>query len=440
VSFFQPSVQTNGRREIIDESDVFVDVHKAIRRMHPVSYYRIPKAAVDEGSLAVEGADLTKNVTLPRKLSPLSDSQARGPTAKLKRRRSSGGMESIAIRNQDPQLRRHLSHLGPSNLASAPKQTRINTVKIKPAHVALSSPSPPRPRSTTPDPILSPISPTTSALQNEDSRQSPNPETSLLSAGYRAGDAVRAVNYGTLTASPKWKPRTPVEQLQQAPTQPSPLRISEGMYGTDHGPQSASKDPGPPQTENTSILIDATDTASYTSMIAHAGSVGSYPAKFVVTPTRSVEQISLENESLEDENESRQSGAAGTASPSVAGPSSAASAPEDAPSRLSVARSGSIFERGLEVGGVPKVVLDVHDDQLSIRLEDTAASATGIGTAEGSAPGPSEIGEDRAGSRGDAEADAEPRKKRRRRYKKKKPKGGPSVGEDPGSADGGVAL
>ena len=427
---------TNGRREIVDESDVFVDVHKAIRRMHPVSYYRIPKASIDERTLGVDGADVAKTVTLPRKLSTLSDSQVKGPTARLKRRRSSGGMESIEIRNQDPQLRQHLSHLGPSNLASAPKQTRINTVKIKPAQVTLASPSPPPPRSRTPDPIVSPRSLATSpaAPLKENSRQSLTAETGLLSAGYQASDAVHAVNYGTLSTSPKWKPRALVEHSQLATSQPSPLRLSEGAKSVDYGPSTA-KDPAPQHSDHPSILVDTTDHAS---MIAHSGSVGSsYPAKLIVTPAQSVEHLSNENESLADENESSPSGlVAGASAPSPAeGPSG------DTPNRLPIARSGSIFERGLEVDGVPKVVLDVHEDnQHGVRLEVTP-TATRIGDAEGTAPGPSEIDENRAASPRDAEADAEPRKKRRRRYKKKKPKGGPSgSGEDPGSAEGGVAL
>jgi metal transporter CNNM len=421
-------MQTNSHREIVDESDVFVDVHKAIRRMHPVSYYKIPKASIDEGILGVDGAGPTRT-TLPRKLSTLSDSQIKGPKARLNRRRSSGGMESIEIRNQDPQLRQHLSHLGPSNLASAPKSTRINTVKIKPARVTLNSPSPPHPHSRTPDPIFSPRSLGTSpaAPLLKENRQSPSAESSLLSAGYQASDAARAVHYGTLSTSPKGKPKAPVEQIHKVPTQPSPLHLSEGVYG-DGDASPTSRDPAHP-----SILVDTTETASHASMIALAGSVGSsYPAKLVVTPARSVEQLSNENVSIAEDNESSHSGPATGIAPSPEEPSA------DTPSRLAIARSGSIYQRGLEVDGVPKVVLDVHeDDHHGVRLEVTA-TATRIGEAEGTAPGPSEIGEERAPSPRDAEADAEPRKKRRRRYKKKKPKGGPS--EDPGSADGGVAL
>ena len=36
------------------------------------------------------------------------------------------------MRSDTPEMREHLKHLGPSNLASRPRQTRYNTVKIKP--------------------------------------------------------------------------------------------------------------------------------------------------------------------------------------------------------------------------------------------------------------------------------------------------------------------
>ena len=37
---------SNNDREIIDESDVYVDVHKAIRRMAPAPRTRVPKGKV----------------------------------------------------------------------------------------------------------------------------------------------------------------------------------------------------------------------------------------------------------------------------------------------------------------------------------------------------------------------------------------------------------
>src|SRR6201996_6851371 len=85
--------------EIVDESDVFVDVHKAIRRINPVSYFRIPK---DE-SKPLDQVDETspmrpENIEhAPRRLSGISDGAMRTKAAKLTRRRSSGGTEAIPI-------------------------------------------------------------------------------------------------------------------------------------------------------------------------------------------------------------------------------------------------------------------------------------------------------------------------------------------------------
>ena len=58
------------------------------------------------------------------------------------RRRSSGAAghsldrsTTRGIRSDDPEIKQHLKHLGPSNAASRPKATRIGTVKIKQAVV-----------------------------------------------------------------------------------------------------------------------------------------------------------------------------------------------------------------------------------------------------------------------------------------------------------------
>src|ERR1700753_3385446 len=120
--------------EIVDESDVFVDVHKAIRRINPVSYFRIPKEGLKPRAQVDEISQIRPEITeqAPRRLSGISDGPMKAKGAKLTRRRSSGGTEVFLIQREDTDLRQHLRHLGPSNLASKPKQTRINTVKIKP--------------------------------------------------------------------------------------------------------------------------------------------------------------------------------------------------------------------------------------------------------------------------------------------------------------------
>ena len=145
--------------EIIDESDVFIDVHKAIRRMNPAPKSRVPKGEVvtepdstiaeDEENLMDADVDhkdgggatmkrhLTSDGPITKTNGNNTDLSTSPGTRQPNRRTSSianlsdreGGSKS---RQMDPEMRKHLKHLGPSNLASRPRTTRYNTVKIKP--------------------------------------------------------------------------------------------------------------------------------------------------------------------------------------------------------------------------------------------------------------------------------------------------------------------
>jgi metal transporter CNNM len=111
------------------------------------------------------------------------------PKTTFMMRRSSAGQDgngntTIAIRGNANDMREHLKHLGPSNLASRPKTTRYNTVKIKPGHAH----APGR----------------QSSVAEEPYRDNPAPEGGegeglLKSAGKEASDGVQAVQkgYGT---------------------------------------------------------------------------------------------------------------------------------------------------------------------------------------------------------------------------------------------------
>jgi metal transporter CNNM len=125
--------------EIIDESDVFVDVHKAIRRLAPAPRQKYGKLL---GSLDVNGE--TENSPLLVK----EDGETRSRTASfgnahgttfMMRRKSSNASESraeamraVPVRSNTQGLIGKLSHLGPSNMASKPKPTKYTSVKIKP--------------------------------------------------------------------------------------------------------------------------------------------------------------------------------------------------------------------------------------------------------------------------------------------------------------------
>ena len=144
-------------REIIDESDVFVDVHKAIRRMAPAPKARVPKGHVladhdgskmDEsdlihldGELSGPEEPLLRRIShgnghsedRQQKRSSITEFGSPKKTFTTRRTSSISGSVPSATAYNTPELREHLRHLGPSNLASRPKSTRYNTVKIKPA-------------------------------------------------------------------------------------------------------------------------------------------------------------------------------------------------------------------------------------------------------------------------------------------------------------------
>lgn len=135
-----------GYREIIDESDVFVDVHKAIRRMAPAPKSRVPKGKIveeppmavslakdeptDDGGTQPSSLPLTTNLARRR-----SSVEAPPPRFQLRKQNADSNSNTsdtwITQRGATDEIREHLKHLGPSNLASRPRQTRYHNVKIK---------------------------------------------------------------------------------------------------------------------------------------------------------------------------------------------------------------------------------------------------------------------------------------------------------------------
>lgn len=193
--------------EIIDESDVFIDVHKAIRRMAPAPRTRIPRGQIitdasrkqsDHLLVDVESDKKQNGATTPRKLSmPEMSYEAIPKPSFVMRRRSSGSRATMEpLRTDDPEILRHLKHLGPSNVATRPKSTRINTVKIKPGanlggpDIPNTIPEHERPRSSS-----AVVAPTNTAEGGVGE--------GLITAGREASDGVHslAVGYGTMTPS-----------------------------------------------------------------------------------------------------------------------------------------------------------------------------------------------------------------------------------------------
>ncbi|OJD24124.1 hypothetical protein ACJ73_04519 [Blastomyces percursus] len=210
--------------EIIDESDVFIDVHKAIRRMAPAPKSRVPKGQIvaepphihgnliDVSDNHVTHAESITSGTLPRRHSAADYSSPPQTTFYF---RKSGTFDSadtveapIIKRGPTPEIREHLKHLGPSNLASRPRQTRYQAVKIKPGEATSSdrqsTVSQPRPSETSSTP------PT-------------RPPSQVRSAGKSASDAVLAVqaSYGTTgKATDSTQPTETIDEISTHSSSP----------------------------------------------------------------------------------------------------------------------------------------------------------------------------------------------------------------------------
>ncbi|AEO64335.1 uncharacterized protein THITE_2110384 [Thermothielavioides terrestris NRRL 8126] len=137
--------------EIIDESDVYIDVHKAIRRLNPAPKARVQRRhsedpvgrSHDHGLPKFDSdsaiPDLQKGSQTAGATSRDSPMLATSPkTATLMMRRSSAGVDgqltrtAVPVRANFADIKQHLKHLGPSNPATNPNKTRSTTVKVKP--------------------------------------------------------------------------------------------------------------------------------------------------------------------------------------------------------------------------------------------------------------------------------------------------------------------
>jgi metal transporter CNNM len=153
-------VLTTRDREIIDESDIFIDVHKAIRRLAPAPRAKVERhpsdskattsasnifASNDPPAAGLEG-DLQDAHRRVGSIGANSDVLGTTPkTTSFIMRRSSTSNDGSLVKTTIPvranirEIRQHLRHLGPSNPAINPKGTRSTTVKIKPGIQASNS-------------------------------------------------------------------------------------------------------------------------------------------------------------------------------------------------------------------------------------------------------------------------------------------------------------
>lgn len=376
---------TDRDREIIDESDVYIDVHKAIRRMTPAPKSRAQRRSISESSIIqmpehplLQRAE--EHDPAARKVA--ADDRSPGAAANLGTspkttflRRSSSGMEgnTVAVRGNMNDMREHLKHLGPSNLASRPKSTRYNTVKIK---SALTGPIRAESR---PGAGVAP-GPVVEAPAREIPRPAPaggEGEGLVRNAGKEASDGVMALHqgYGSFARS--------------APNSPSKLsRQVDGATNDENAPLLASRDRAP------------------------------WPS-----PARAARNDSEGSQRSSDTLASMHSYGSGT------------------PRKRGVARSGSITENVIHSGGFRKIVLQTT----SAGDEDRPDHAHGAPPAAD--PSPARVRAPTSPDASDAQTasqdghdphpDAVPGeqvKKKRRRTRKKKSKTGGEAGSATGDA------
>jgi metal transporter CNNM len=402
--------------EIVDESDVFVDVHKAIRRLKPAPFSRIKRVEKGEvvtdpdpqvpysemeGEMDAEHHSHSRSrrgsyVGSDGKKSSLNELGRSPPSHTLFLRRRSSGGEQVAIRSDTQEMRQHLrAHLNPSNLASRPKSTRIGTVKIKPGVSQMAA---------VPETLQLPADGRSEPvrLQSDDVLETDdeaNETTSLLPAGRHAKDGTQVLGYGaTPSATAKASRDMTVSAIidaqtnwnnYQENTSPSIMQQTTSPEGLNHArssqssispEQSRSKKSSPSRSRNNTLQT---------------------PPKLVLNLTTSKEDLtrtdSRTDTAADGANDSSQASPPSTTNTVIAAdkpPSRKGSVSTlgslhsiDEGRKRSKARSGSITEQVIEVGGVRKIVLettsssDEHDDQHKNGAVD--AEAQKDGAAEG---------------------------------------------------------
>jgi len=208
--------------EIVDESDVFVDVHKAIRRTLPAPRTRVPRNTSETKQskpIAPDLIDISEDQTLETSDLPKISAaegegiKAEGTKAQAIPRRMSGN--SVNLDNKMKQRasvdKGQLKNLGPSNLASRPKATRYATVKIKPgAEIRTTSPQPATANGR--------MTPSRRVSQANSEYGTGIGEGLLKSGGKDASDGVKDLypHYGAIAQSPSDKRPTSANKAVQS--------------------------------------------------------------------------------------------------------------------------------------------------------------------------------------------------------------------------------
>lgn len=308
--------------EIIDESDVFIDVHKAIRRIPNQGQYRGRAAKGDivvepphehehHDQDSAENGDGTKHELTHngdgqgRPKRPSTASQDTRPHTFTLRRSSNAGSPDVKSMQMRPNSAdwRQLNRLGPSNAASRPKPTRVGTVMIKPAVTTIREGQHAETGGSRKASIMSVLP----------AEEAPKLATDL---GANAKDGVQALHasYGTLD-----RPRTAAEYEQE---QSSHANSNEQAQADTQGPSQRESSPSAVRTDKMvypSPAPNAEDDAFFRPEMHHSGSTSTLG-------------------SLHNGHDSN-----------------------GRPRKRTTARSGSITENLIESGGVHKLVLEMTE-------------------------------------------------------------------------------
>ena len=265
---------------------MFIDVHKRLRRLNPAPKNRMPKPKIvtdpvdnaaegEENLIDIDDSRQPTNQTLRRLMSSDGAPEIKSKSSSVElensykashmpRRTSSlagvSDREGVAKRADTPEMRELLKHLhrGPSNLASRPRQTRYNTVKIKPGMGALSE-------STTKQ---AEGEETTTTLSLSTAPQGGVGEGLVQSAGKDAKDGVHAVQVGY--GSMDTPPRTPASpnKFKDSTTNVASNRPEHSRQGSS---QSQSTVGSLPEREQSPLLKRTVRSGSITENIIHTG-------------------------------------------------------------------------------------------------------------------------------------------------------------------------
>lgn len=314
-------------REIIDESDVYIDVHKAIRRMAPAPKARYQRR-LSHGHPGADGNDSKSSedtkvgeedsadnyearkrrynsATEAGDAPERSNSGSPMPGTFLLRRASAGidgRMENVPVRASYNDIRQHLKHLGPSNPASNPKATKSTTVKVKPGVVVHDAPRP------SPPPVAEQVIREEPRVENDE--EDNDETTSLLRPALTPKDGAQALaqKYGATGQSPLSRS---VENNSPAKAD-SDDTATKGVQTTETAPQysyaAVTAQPPQPQQElhskssgSGSELAPADQTSPYShrsNLFARSGSITEN-----IVESRGIRKVVLETTSSNEDEE-----------------------------------------------------------------------------------------------------------------------------------------